>query len=175
MKLLFSIDTKDYDINAKGFVRHSARCISIKNSRVAMVYSQRYDYYKFPGGGINEGETQIDALIRETKEEAGLTVIPSSVKEFGYVHRIEKYGKDGFDYFLQDNFYYLCDVSDNEEKQSLDDYEADEGFTPVWVLPEIAIDVNRNHSHAHKSFNMIEREARVLEILIKDGYFDEKL
>ena len=175
MKLLFSIDTKDYDINAKGLVRHSARCIAIRGSSVAMVYSKKYDYYKFPGGGINEGETKIDALMRETKEEAGLAVIPSSVKEFGYVHRIEKYGKSGFEYFLQDNFYYLCEVSDKKEAQSLDDYEADEGFTPVWVLPVVAIDVNRNHNHAHKSRNMIEREARVLEILIKDGYFDEKL
>ena len=57
MRLLFEIDTKDYDINGTAFVRHSARCINIKNGKVAMVHSLKYDYYKFPGGGIEKGES----------------------------------------------------------------------------------------------------------------------
>ena len=44
--------------------------------------------YKFPGGGIEKNESNIDALIRETKEEAGLVVIKDSIKEYGYVHRV---------------------------------------------------------------------------------------
>ena len=39
-----------------------------------MVHSKIYNYYKFPGGGIDDGETKIDALIRETKEDTGLTI-----------------------------------------------------------------------------------------------------
>ena len=31
MRLLFEIDTKDYNINGVAFIRHSARCINIKN------------------------------------------------------------------------------------------------------------------------------------------------
>ena len=49
-------------------------------------------------------------MIREVKEEVGLTVIPESVAEFGYVHRIQK-GKHE-PVFIQDNFYYLCDVTE---------------------------------------------------------------
>lgn len=90
MRLLFEIDTKDYDPNGTPFIRHSARCIHIKNGLVAMVHSIKYDYYKFPGGGIEKGEGPIDALIRETQEEAGLAVIPESVREYGYVHRVQK-------------------------------------------------------------------------------------
>ena len=87
MRLLFTIDTKDYDINGTKFIRPSSRAIIIKDNLVAMVHSIKYDYYKFPGGGIEANESKIEALIRETKEESGLMIIPSSIKEYGYVHR----------------------------------------------------------------------------------------
>ena len=171
MRLLFEIDTKDYDLNGVAFVRHSARCIHIKNGLVAMVHSIKYDYYKFPGGGIEEGESPENAMIRETLEEAGLVVIPESVKEYGYVHRIQKSDHDDEDYFVQDNYYYLCDVEDAIRSQDLDDYEADEKFTLEYVNPDKAIFVNRNVSHGPKDQIMLEREARVLELLKEEGYF----
>ena len=90
MRLLFEIDTKDYDINGKAYVRPSSRCIYIKDGLVAMVHSLKYNYYKFPGGGIDFNETKLDALIRETKEEAGLVIKKESIREYGYVHRIQK-------------------------------------------------------------------------------------
>lgn len=172
MRLLFEIDTKDYDLNGIAFIRHSARCITIKSGKVAMVHSIKYDYYKFPGGGIEEGESKEDTVIRETLEEAGLIVIPKSIKEFGYVHRIQKSNLLDADYFVQDNYYYLCDVEDHVETQNLDDYEADEKFTLEYVDPDRAIFINRNMNHDPDNQNMLEREARVLEILKKEGYFD---
>ena len=50
-----------------------------------MIHSLKYDYYKFPGGGIENGENPVEAMIRETREEAGLVVKPETVKEYGYV------------------------------------------------------------------------------------------
>ena len=35
----------------------------------AMIYSRKYDHYKFPGGGTEKGETPVEALIRETMED----------------------------------------------------------------------------------------------------------
>ena len=64
MRLLFEIDTKDYDLNGVAFIRHSARCIHIKNGLAAMVHSVKYDYYKFPGGGIDKDESPEQAMIR---------------------------------------------------------------------------------------------------------------
>lgn len=173
MRLLFEIDTKDYDPAGVPFIRHSARCINIKNGLIAMVHSLKYDYYKFPGGGIEKGESSIDALIRETREEAGLVVILESIKEYGYVHRVQKSkkGKHGnADYFLQDNFYYFCDVEEGVRSQELDDYEADERFTLEYVEAEKAIFANRNGDHGPKQKTMLEREARVLEMLSEEGY-----
>lgn len=171
MRLLFELDTKDYDPNGVAFVRPSARCIHIKNGLVAMVHSVKYDYYKFPGGGIEPGEGKEAAMIRETREEAGLTVIPASIREYGYVHRVQKSTYDDADYLLQDNYYYLCEVEETASSQDLDDYEADEKFTLEYVEPDKAIHVNRNVDHGPKDQLMLEREARVLELLKAEGYF----
>ena len=169
MKLLFEIDKKNYDNNGKAFVRPSARAIIIKNNKIYMVHSLVYDYYKFPGGGIENNESNIDALIRETKEEAGLIIIKDSIKEYGYVHRVQKAKDPGYSKFIQENFYYICDVENIIFKQQLDDYENFEKFTLELVEPKVAIDLNRNKEHGPKDLDMIERETKVLELLIKDG------
>ncbi len=171
MRLLFEIDLDDYNKSGKAFIRPSARAIIIKDNKIYMVHSLVYDYYKFPGGGIEKNESNIDALIRETKEEAGLVVIKDSIKEYGYVHRVKKAKDSGYSIFIQDNFYYICDVENNILEQQLDDYENFEKFTLELVDPKIAININRNKEHGPKDLDMIEREAKVLELLIKEGYF----
>ena len=55
--------------------------------------------------------------------------------------------------------------------QSLDEYEADEGFTLEWVDPLLAAAVNRERDRGQKDMNMTEREARVLEVPMGEGYF----
>ncbi len=118
-----------------------------------------------------KNENHHATLIREVKEETGLIVISSSIKEFGMVHRIQK-GDHG-DTFVQDNFYYFCDVEDQVQGQKLDDYEDDERFTLEFVSIEDAIKVNKNHNHGEKQndefYNgMFQRETKVLEMLLKE-------
>lgn len=172
MRLLFEIDTKDYNISGRKLVRDAARSIIIRDGKIALVHSLKYDYYKFPGGGIEDGESRLDALVRETLEEAGLVVIPESIAEYGYVHRIQKSFQPGeFEIFEQGNYYYFVRVEENASSQDLDDYEAEESFTLEYVEPETAIAANRKPDHGPKDENMIEREAKVLEMLINEGYF----
>ena len=171
MKLLFSIDKKDYDACDHVLVRNSARSVIIREGKVALIHSLKYDYYKFPGGGAEKGESIVDALIRETKEEAGLIVISNSVKEYGYVSRVQKSAYDPTEKFVQDNYYFLCRTEDAVAAQSLVGYESEERFTLEYVDPHKAIFVNRNVHHGPKDPTMIERDTRVLELLMSEGYF----
>lgn len=172
MRLLFKMDKKDYSHCTHSFVRNSARSIIINNKKVAMIHSIKYDYYKFPGGGMKDNETPVDAMIRETREESGLVVIPDTVKEYGYVHRIQKSNHDITECFIQDNYYYLCKTADETVPQRLDDYEAEEAFTLEYIDPNIAISKNRHVIQGPCDRMMLEREARVLELLIAEGLLE---
>ncbi len=172
MRLLFESDKGDYSLYTHDFVRPSARTILIRDGRIAMVHSLKYDYYTFPGGGIEKGEYLVQAVIRETLEEAGLTVIPGSVQEYGLVRRVQKSPGDPTERFLQDNYYFLCEAEPGQIAQKPDGYEAEERFTPEFVVPETVIRVNRTGEHGPKDPIMLEREARVLELLLEEGYSD---
>ena len=171
MKELFTIDKKNYDKNGTVGTRPSVRGIILKDKKIAMMHSLKYDYYKLPGGGIEPGETYEETLIREVREESGLIVKKESIQEFGFVRRMEK-GKFE-DLFIQDNYYYLCEVENETVQQKLDDYEEEEQFTLEFVSPTYAIEINKTSNHKEKETNptfqgMIERENRVLEIITKE-------
>ena len=169
MRMLFEMDKKDYGDCTHAFTRNSARSIVIRDGKIAMIHSLKYDYYKFPGGGIEKGETPIEAMIRETREEAGLIIIPETIKEYGTVHRIQRSDIDPTECFIQDNYYYLCDAMDSLSSQHLDDYEAEESYQLEFIEPIAAIQKNRNVKESPYNPMMFEREARVLESLISEG------
>ncbi len=77
-----------------------------------IVPSTKYDYYKFPDGGIEEGESILQALKRETLEETGLVIQEETVEVYGYVHRILRSLHDQDQCFIQDNFDYLCQAQE---------------------------------------------------------------
>lgn len=138
MDMLACIDRRDYDPRLPHSVRRSVRAVIVRDGLVVMIKSRKYGEYKFPGGGMKHGETQLDTLVREVREETGLTVIPSTVREFGMVRELRR---DMFArrVFVQDSYYYLCDAEDKIGATELEPYERALGYRLVVTAPAIAI------------------------------------
>ena len=166
MQRLFTIDLKDYDSNLEKFYRPSVRGIILDpNGKVAMIYSEKYHFYKFPGGGIEGDETHLETLKREIKEETGMILKPESVQEFGEVLRTQKMQKDGKDVVLVQYNYYLCETENEIDTQSLDDDEKELGFVLKFVSIDEAIRANNNFQGEPIEKNTVERENRILELV----------
>lgn len=168
MKLLYEFDYKDYDKCTKSYERNAVRAIIRKDDKIAMVKSDKEGYYKFPGGGMEKNESKIDTLIRETLEETGLSIIPESIKEYGFTREKRKGTYDFDEIFIQNSYYYTAEITDSISKLSLDEYEKILGYHLEFVPLKIAYDANMSiGNNYHSSF--ILREAKVLELLIKEN------
>lgn len=52
----------------------SCGCIIIKNDKVLLVYEKNRNFWGFPKGHMEDGESEIQTALREVKEEVGLDV-----------------------------------------------------------------------------------------------------
>lgn len=55
MRTLFTLDAKNYDPAAPLHVRPSVRGIIIRDGKILMVHSRKFDYYKFPAAVWSRG------------------------------------------------------------------------------------------------------------------------
>ncbi|BCB03681.1 NUDIX domain-containing protein [Bacillus sp. KH172YL63] len=98
-------------------IRNSAKAIIIKGDKLLLTKNrdEEGDFYLFPGGGQEHGETLHDALIRECMEETGCTV------EVGELIHIREYiGKNhehaSFDSGLhQMEFYFRTTITGEQD------------------------------------------------------------
>lgn len=164
--MITRLDRHNYNPHWRHIVRYASRAVIFKGGLLAMVKSSSRGYYKFPGGGINKGESIIHALIRETLEETGLTVLPDSIKELGYIHELRK-SMHGNDIFEQYSFYHTAETDDSIGETALDGYEIEEAFRLEFVSPKDALAANTALCASYGS-DFLNRENYILRAII-DG------
>ena len=170
MKRLFTIDLKDYNPEWPHSTRPSVRAIIVRDGKLALVHNGKTDYYMFPGGGIEEGESHEEALIREVKEESGLVVIPESIKEYGSALRLSKSRHFENTIFEQENYYYKCEAQETVEAPEYDIHEIEDQYSLVFLTPEEAVKRNRCNDHGVENGAVwIERETQVMELLLEEN------
>lgn len=131
-----------------------------------LIYSRVNGDYKFPGGGLQPGETYAHALAREVQEEGGvqLTAIGEPV---GRAVEYWPAEEPGYAVFQMTSLYVACAVAGEFTGQTLDDYERDLEFEPRWVT--LATALHANHIVLRSTTRPIprwtQRETRVLEQL----------
>lgn len=168
MRIIKIFDAKNYENHWKRFKRDSARAIIFADNKLVMVQSDKYGDCKFPGGGIEKGESSIEALIRETKEETGLDIFPASIREYGKIILLRR-GFEGEEIFEQDSLYYVCEVDcENISPLKQDKYEIEYGYKLVFVTVEEAIQANSKLLN-NTNTSWVERELTVLYEIKANG------
>jgi 8-oxo-dGTP pyrophosphatase MutT (NUDIX family) len=122
--------------------RRAVRAVVRRDGELLMVFSARRGDYKFPGGGVDAGETDAGALARELAEECGarLTGIGAVL---GDTLEYRAPRAPGEPVLKMVSRYYVCRIADDLGPQLLDDYEQHLGFRPAWVTPRQALAANR--------------------------------
>lgn len=128
------------------------------DDQIALMYSNRRDYYKLPGGGVDDEESLQAALHRELLEEVGAAATINS--ELGHVIEWRDYSE-----FKQISYAYVATLNGDLATPDLTESEIAEGFEVRWVSGlEIAIDLVEANSLSNDvviSF-MSKRDAAIL-------------
>jgi 8-oxo-dGTP pyrophosphatase MutT (NUDIX family) len=156
------------DVNTRGRTIHrtAVRGVALRGRDLLMIHSSQVGDYKFPGGGVNEGETHAQTLSREFQEESGMSVVRVGVKIgtiIEYDHPMEK----DYDVFKMTSHYYRCEAEGGFGAQKLDRYEQELGFKPVWINTDHVIQLNKALLHSDKAPQWLRREIFILEYIRK--------
>lgn len=110
--------------------RDTARCIMINSeNQICLLYSRAKDYYAIPGGGIEPGESLLQALNREILEETGYTI--EHIKPLGKIYEERNYR------ITNTYFFYASPVTQSEAHYMQDEIEED--YELVWLPLDLAI------------------------------------
>ncbi len=158
--------------NTSVFSRYAVRSVAIKDNTILTIYSSTNGDYSLPGGGVELGESYQDALKREVKEETGYEVIriKELYVELKEIHR-SKFREDNAEYFENNSYYYLVDVSEERGEQMLTESEIREGLEVRWEKIDFIIKNNHELMNTNQYPRWVIRETKVFEY-IKDSIID---
>lgn len=135
MRILATFDAKDYGDTVGVYEKYSVRAIIMQDGRLAMQCS-RDGEYKIPGGGQEDGEDFAGALIREVREETGLSVIPDAIVELGEIIELRRDIFDSTKKYVCHSLFYYCKVTGEQEPLKLTVSEEAKGYELKWVTPQ---------------------------------------
>ena len=156
-----TLDLKDYIVGGTVFKRKAVRGIIRRKDKYLVIHG-KYGDYKFPGGGMEEGEGLTDTLLREVQEETGYKVIADSIQDYILAH--EKRKGDPDDLLEMDSWYFFCDVEEAVVERNLDEYEQEYDYQVAWLpLSDI---IRKNESvERYEKIPWIVRETMVMHEL----------
>jgi len=111
-------------------MRTRAGIILIENDKVALIERHRggLDYFVFPGGGVDEGETPEQAAVREALEELGVEV--AIRQKLAIIH----FDQSTQIYFLAERVSGEFGTGMGEEFTDSDPNDPEEGiYVPIWM------------------------------------------
>jgi len=151
------------------FKRVAARAIVLKDGKILLLYTKRYNDYSLPGGGVDDEEHIEEGLIRELEEETGAKDI-KVLSEYGILEEFRPYHKKEYHGMHMISHFYICDIHKELGETSYEDYEIKNGMKALWIDIEEAISHNKKvMEEKEETMGLsIERETKILELIKKE-------
>ena len=144
--------------------RQAVRAVIFQGEQLLLVYSPVNRDYKFPGGGVKKGEKFEDALRRELLEECGAQ-LTRVVREIGHIVEYAHAKEPEFETFKMTSHYFLCEADTFVSPQTLEEYEAELDFQPVWVELAAALQTNNSRLEQPDPPRWTTRDTFMLEYI----------
>lgn len=174
MRLLKSTIHVDIQhLSTNQFTRKATRAIVLKGEDILLLYTKRYHDYSLPGGGVDEGESITDGLIRELKEETGAHNV-NNIQPFGLYEEYRPWYKNDFDIIHMQSYCFVCTIDEELREPTLESHEINNGMQPAWMNIYEAIRHNEyTMANSDKKGLSIERETFLLK-LIAEGIVEKE-
>jgi 8-oxo-dGTP pyrophosphatase MutT (NUDIX family) len=159
------VHNRPLDLTGPTIERTAVRGVLHRGGDLLLLRSRHGDY-KFPGGGVEPGETFQSALRREFVEECGLQVVDVGELLGDTVEYVRAVDAE-YEVFKMTSYYFTC-ASQGVlgAQQVLEEYEAELELTPCWVTVEEALNANRAVlAGGGGVMRWLVRETKVLELL----------
>jgi 8-oxo-dGTP diphosphatase len=134
MELLKKFDAQNYEDTTSVFDKYTIRGIIVRDGKIAMQCSKEGEY-KIPGGGMEKGETYVQALAREVKEETGLFILQEKAVELGEILEVRKDIFDDTKKFICHSLFYYCEETGEQIPIHLTKSEIAKGYYLKWSPP----------------------------------------
>ncbi len=149
--------------NKSVFTRLATRGIAMQGDHILLLYTERYEDYSLPGGGLEQDEDKVTGMMRELIEETGATDI-KDIEVFGAYEEYRPWYKPDYDIQHMISYCYTCKVSATLGASNLESYEIKNGMKAMWVNIYEAITHNKKTIETSEKKGMsIERETFLLE------------
>lgn len=165
MKQLLLLDARNYPPDMGEILRVAVRGIIFLNGKLLLI-ENAFGEVKLPGGGMEDGETEADTLIREVREETGYTVLPASIKPFGQIEEKRLSTHEPMIWHHISRLYF-CDVMPQAGACAYSENEQRHAFHRVLYTVDEAIRINRAMLDREGESPWNQREYRTL-LLLKD-------
>ncbi len=153
--------------NKSVFTRLATRGIAMRGENILLLYTDRYEDYSLPGGGLDAGEDQVQGMIRELQEETGAKDI-KNIQPFGSYEEYRPWHKSDFDVQHMISYCYTCEINHELGDTKMESYEIKNGMRAKWMNIHEAIAHNRRTMASSEKKGMsIERETFLLELIAK--------
>lgn len=154
----------DLDLTGRTLQRTAVRGALFRDDELLLLGSRHGDY-KFPGGGVEPGESPSEALEREFREECGLTDVEVGLS-FGSTVEYLRASEPEYKIFKMTSHYFFCSSSANLGEQQLEGYETELELVPRWVTVADALRANLQVQESGIGvMRWLARETKVLQHL----------